>query len=103
MRTPGKCRRAELILGKAPRTPRSANWKKKPALHGTLSMWSHVRLENFFMIFRRQCTDDDVNIATRHQEFRAWRWVEPDQLEGLIVPFKRELYRNVVAEFTPHF
>ncbi len=55
----------------------------------------------FLMRFRG--TDDDVNIATRHQEFRAWRWVEPDQLEGLIVPFKRELYRNVVAEFTPHF
>lgn len=55
----------------------------------------------FLMRFRG--TDDDVNIATSHQEFRAWRWVGPDQLESLIVPFKKELYRNVVAEFSPHF
>ena len=55
----------------------------------------------FLMRFRG--TDDDVNIATKHQEFRAWRWVEHDQLEHLIVPFKKELYRNVIAEFAPHF
>ena len=55
----------------------------------------------FLMRFRG--TDDDVNIATKHQEFRAWRWVGPDQLESLIVPFKKELYRHVVAEFSPHF
>lgn len=48
-------------------------------------------------------TDEDVNIATKHQEFREWRWVAPDRLESLIVPFKKELYRNVVAEFAPHF
>ena len=48
-------------------------------------------------------TDDDVNIAPKHQEFGAWRWLAPDQLESLIVPFKKELYRNVVAEFSPHF
>jgi len=48
-------------------------------------------------------SDADVNIETDHQEFRAWRWVAPDQLESLIVPFKKELYRNVVAEFAPHF
>jgi len=47
-------------------------------------------------------TDADVNIATHTQEFRAWRWAEPEQLVDLIVPFKRELYANVVAEFTPH-
>ena len=47
-------------------------------------------------------TDADVNIATHTQEFRTWRWAEPEQLVDLIVPFKRELYANVVAEFTPH-
>lgn len=48
-------------------------------------------------------TDSDIDIETEHQEFRAWRWVAPEALEGLIVPFKRELYRNVVAEFAPYF
>ena len=51
----------------------------------------------------RALPEGDVNIETDHQEFRAWRWVAPDQLESLIVPFKKELYRNVVAEFAPHF
>jgi len=44
-------------------------------------------------------TDADVNIATEHPEFRDWRWIEPAQLPDLIVPFKRELYRQLLREF----
>ncbi len=47
-------------------------------------------------------SDADVDIATHTQEFRAWRWAAPEQLVDLIVPFKRELYANVIAEFAPH-
>ncbi|WP_308517539.1 RNA pyrophosphohydrolase [Sphingomonas flavescens] len=46
--------------------------------------------------------DSDVNIATAHPEFRDWRWVEPARLPELIVPFKRELYCRVVAEFAEY-
>lgn len=46
--------------------------------------------------------DEDVNIATAHQEFRDWRWAYVDELVDLIVPFKRELYSNVLKEFAPH-
>ena len=45
--------------------------------------------------------DDDIDIATKHPEFREWRWIEPDQLPELIVPFKRDLYRRLLREFTP--
>lgn len=45
--------------------------------------------------------DKDVDIATKHQEFRSWRWADLDELERLIVPFKRVLYRAVVEEFRP--
>src|SRR3546814_1748029 len=31
-------------------------------------------------------TDDDVNIETDHQEFRALKWADPDILPELIVP-----------------
>ena len=48
-------------------------------------------------------TDADIDIATDHPEFREWRWVEPERLPELIVPFKRELYRRLVAEFRPYF
>lgn len=46
-------------------------------------------------------TDADVNIATEHPEFNEWQWVEPDALVDLIVPFKRDLYAAIVAEFGP--
>jgi len=43
--------------------------------------------------------DADIDLETAEPEFRAWRWVEPDELPDLIVPFKRSLYQNVLAEF----
>lgn len=46
--------------------------------------------------------DSDVDIATKHAEFREWRWVTPAELPGMIVPFKRDLYRRLVEEFGPY-
>lgn len=43
--------------------------------------------------------DSDINIATDHPEFNKWRWTAPDTLVDLIVPFKKKIYRDVVAEF----
>ena len=47
-------------------------------------------------------TDADVNLETHHPEFRAWKWVEPGQLPDLIVPFKRDLYNRLLADFADH-
>ena len=44
----------------------------------------------------------DVDIATEHQEFRAWRWADPVDLPAMIVPFKRRLYQDVLAAFAAH-
>ena len=46
--------------------------------------------------------DGDVNIATKHPEFREWKWIAPDQLPELIVPFKRDLYRRLLHEFADY-
>jgi putative (di)nucleoside polyphosphate hydrolase len=46
--------------------------------------------------------DSDVNIATKHPEFREWKWIEPAQLPELIVPFKRDLYRRLLREFADY-
>jgi putative (di)nucleoside polyphosphate hydrolase len=43
--------------------------------------------------------DGDIDVRTAHPEFDAWRWVEPAELPRLIVPFKRQLYVDVLAEF----
>jgi len=32
-------------------------------------------------------------------EFEEWKWVEPDLLPDLIVPFKKRVYRTVLDEF----
>lgn len=52
-----------------------------------------------WFLFRFTGTDADVNIQTAEPEFRAWRWVEPVQLPDLIVPFKRELYTQLLDIF----
>jgi putative (di)nucleoside polyphosphate hydrolase len=44
-------------------------------------------------------SDTDINVATEHPEFSAWQWRSPAHLVDLIVPFKRELYRDVLDEF----
>ena len=43
--------------------------------------------------------DGDINLDTPKPEFLSWRWLPPGELTDLIVPFKRALYRDVLAEF----
>jgi putative (di)nucleoside polyphosphate hydrolase len=43
--------------------------------------------------------DADINVATEHPEFSAWRWVPTDRLSELIVSFKRQVYLDVLQQF----
>jgi putative (di)nucleoside polyphosphate hydrolase len=45
--------------------------------------------------------DDEVVLDRPGQkpEFDSWRWAGIDELLGLIVPFKREVYGQVIREF----
>ncbi len=52
-----------------------------------------------WFLMRFTGTDADVNIATKHPEFNAWKWVDPTHLPDLIVPFKRDMYRAIVDGF----
>jgi len=45
--------------------------------------------------------DTEIDLATAHPEFDAWKWVALGELASLIVPFKRPLYQAVIAEFGP--
>jgi putative (di)nucleoside polyphosphate hydrolase len=42
----------------------------------------------------------EINVATPHQEFSEWRWLEIGDLLPLAVPFKRDLYANAIATFS---
>jgi putative (di)nucleoside polyphosphate hydrolase len=72
------------------------------ALAGKLwkGRWKGQRQKWFLLRFTG--ADRDIDLATRHPEFDAWRWVEPLLLPDLIIPFKRQTYRDVLAEFSPH-
>jgi putative (di)nucleoside polyphosphate hydrolase len=55
-----------------------------------------------WVLMRFTGTDDQINIATEHPEFSEWCWLPADQLVANIVPFKREVYEQVLAEFNGH-
>ena len=44
-------------------------------------------------------SDADIDLDTKHPEFDAWRWVELEDVPGLVIPFKHDTYRAVVSEF----
>nr|WP_281356486.1 RNA pyrophosphohydrolase [Pontixanthobacter rizhaonensis] len=64
-------------------------WKGK--YRGQEQVW-------FLMRFSGDDADVDLN-AHDPAEFDAWQWVDPEQLPDLIVPFKKNVYRSVLAEF----
>jgi putative (di)nucleoside polyphosphate hydrolase len=43
--------------------------------------------------------DADIDIAGEHPEFSAWKWLAFSQLPRVIVGFKRDIYKQVVAAF----
>ncbi len=55
----------------------------------------------FLMRFDGDDIDIDLN-RHHHAEFDAWKWVEPAELPGLIVEFKRPVYLALLAEFRDH-
>ena len=58
------------------------------------------QLQHWFLA-RFLGSDEDVNLDTDHPEFRDWKWVEPDEVPKLIVPFKRGLYERLLKDFAP--
>jgi putative (di)nucleoside polyphosphate hydrolase len=52
-----------------------------------------------WFLMRFTGTDADINIHTPLPEFSEWKWVEMKRLPDVIVPFKRQLYLDIVREF----
>jgi len=45
-------------------------------------------------------SDEDINIfAHNPSEFQKWQWADRESLLELIVPFKRDTYKEVIAAF----
>jgi putative (di)nucleoside polyphosphate hydrolase len=52
-----------------------------------------------WLVMRFTGSDDDIDLDTHHPEFKAWKWVDVETLPDLIVPFKRDLYIQLVARY----
>jgi putative (di)nucleoside polyphosphate hydrolase len=68
------------------------------AWHGR---WKGQRQKWFVMLFNGD--DAEINLATSHPEFDAWRWTTIDELESLAVSFKKKLYVSLLGEFASVF
>lgn len=56
--------------------------------------------EQFWFCVRFWGDDDEINLnISDHIEFIRWQWVDMQTLPDHIVPFKRDVYEIIVAEF----
>jgi putative (di)nucleoside polyphosphate hydrolase len=49
--------------------------------------------------------EGEIDISPRNghkAEFEAWRWAKMTEIPELIIPFKRQVYRDVVSIFAPY-
>ena len=90
------------LIEKAAQCPERLRYRLPAELVGVIWKERWVGQDQDWFLCRFLGRDADVNIATEHPEFRDWKWVDPEQLPELIVPFKRELYRRLVSEFADH-
>jgi putative (di)nucleoside polyphosphate hydrolase len=63
--------------------------------------WKGQRQKWFVLLFKGE--DSEINLATRHPEFDAWRWASISELESLAVSFKKGLYVSLLGEFASVF
>lgn len=70
--------------------PELAVGRWKDRFRGQKQKWVHFRLE---------APDTVINLEFEDVEFSAWRWMSAPELLDLIVPFKRDIYVRVFAEF----
>ena len=70
-----------------------------PELVGKLWGGKYRGQRQIWFLARFLGQDEHIDIQTKHPEFREWRWTDPETLPELIVPFKRKLYRDILAEF----
>lgn len=55
-----------------------------------------------WFLARFEGADSDIDIEAHDPpEFCEWKWIQPDLLPELIVPFKQPVYRAVLDEFRP--
>ena len=71
-----------------------------PELHGTRWGGRYRGQRQSWFLVRFTGTDSDIDLEAHDPpEFCEWKWVEPELLPDLIVPFKRDVYQAIVEGF----
>jgi putative (di)nucleoside polyphosphate hydrolase len=82
------------------RLPGEVFYDLPPELKGKLWGGRYTGQRQSWFLVRFTGTDADIDLdAHAHPEFCEWKWVDPELLPELIVPFKREVYQSVVEGF----
>jgi putative (di)nucleoside polyphosphate hydrolase len=89
------------LVEKIAEHPEMLRYELPEELHGLWRGQWKGQAQSWFLA-RYLGSDSDVNLATEHPEFRAWKWAEPAELPELIVPFKRDLYRRLIEDFADY-
>ncbi len=54
----------------------------------------------YWLLMRFTGSDSEIDLEAHNPpEFCEWKWVDPELLPELIVPFKKRVYRAVLEEF----
>lgn len=90
------------LVGRLAQHPEILRYELPDEWRGKLWNGKWIGQQQHWFLARFLGSDSDVNLETGHPEFRAWKWVDPDRLPELIVPFKRPLYRRLLVDFAPY-
>ncbi|BAT58651.1 RNA pyrophosphohydrolase [Variibacter gotjawalensis] len=77
-----------------------------PPYHGPphrFSVFRGQRQKWFAMRFTGDDSEIDISVdgSGDPPEFSDWRWEKLDRVAELVVPFRRDVYRNVAQQFAP--
>ena len=56
-----------------------------------------------WFIFKFSGQEKDINVETENPEFSEWKWINSNDLIENAVPFKREVYKSILGEFSDLF
>jgi putative (di)nucleoside polyphosphate hydrolase len=90
------------LVERISKTPERMKYELPEELRGKLWGGKWIGQDQDWFLARFLGTDADININTKHPEFREWKWIDPAHLPDVIVPFKRDLYRQLLREFAEH-
>jgi putative (di)nucleoside polyphosphate hydrolase len=66
---------------------------------GRMKKGFHGKEQHYFLCDFR-APDSHINVATEHPEFRAWKWIAPENFQIAWLPeMKVEVYRAVFRDF----